>query len=42
MSDDTDQDAGFSLVFFWARRDVEGEGKFCRPPLSISYVPLLT
>ena len=25
-----------------ARRDVEGEGKSCRPPLSISHVPLLT
>ena len=33
----------FSLVFFLGvRRDVEGEGKSCRPPLSISHVPVLT
>ena len=32
----------FSLFFFWARRGVEGEGKSCRPPLSISHVPPLT
>ena len=30
----------FSLIF-WARRDAEGEGKSCRPPLSISHVPPL-
>ena len=29
-------------LFFLARRDVEGEGKSCRPPLSISHVPVLT
>ena len=33
-----------AFSFFWegARRDVEGEEKSCRPPLSISHVPLLT
>ena len=31
----------FSL-FFWARWDVEGEKKSCRPPVSISHVPVLT
>ena len=28
-------------LIFWARRDVEGEGKSCRPLLSISHVPPL-
>ena len=37
----TDLDAAFFLdFFFWARRD--GEGKSCRPPLSISHVLPLT
>ena len=41
-SDCADLDADFFLVFFGrARRDVGGEGKSCRPPLSISHVPLL-
>ena len=31
----------FSSFLFWARRDVGGEGKSCRPPLSISHVLLL-
>ena len=41
-SDGTDLAAGFFLDFSWARRDVEGERKSCRPPLSISHVPPLT
>ena len=41
-SDGADLDAGLFLDLFWARRDVEGEGKSCRPPLSISHVPPLT
>ena len=34
--------SGFFPFFWWARRHVEGERKSCRPPLSISHVPLLT
>ena len=32
----------FFPFFFLARREVEGEGKSCRLPLSISHVPVLT
>ena len=36
-----DLDADFSFFGEGARRDVGGEGKFCRPPPSISHVHLL-
>ena len=43
--DCADLDVDFFL-FFWegrgARRDVGSEGKSCRPPLSMSHVPVLT
>ena len=32
----------FFLFWGWKRRDVEGEGKSCKLPLSISHVPVLT